>query len=143
MSDSLQEVVALPDGQAKRSDDPQRLRGTAHTPKTQPKDLGQSTHAPAAGARPKRDTQSGLVAGGGRPRGPVEPHSAAEIAHHAMISQPGDVPFDRQFGVQSVGVSAAPGAQPEKPDKFPHPRQGSAGDPRTPGIAKRSKKEDE
>lgn len=143
MSDSLQEVRALPEGQAKGSDEPHRLRGTARTPKAQPKEAAQSTHALAAGTPPKREAQNGSQAGGSRPRGPVEPHSAADIAHHAAVSQPGPVPFERQFGVQSVGVSAVPGEQGKTPDKRQHPRQGSMGDPGPPASAKRSKQEDE
>lgn len=125
MSDSLQEVQALPGGLARQVEEPDHLSGTAHTPKVQPPEASQTTHASAAGSRPEGNHESGGEAGGTKPRGPIVPYSAAEIAQRAAASQPGAVLFERQFGAQSVGVSVTPVEQREKPE---HPRQGSMGD---------------
>lgn len=125
MSDSLQEVRALPDEALRHTEQLQLLKGVARTPERPEGELARERHMTEAGEA-ELEPGRGAAAGGTHPRGPVQRYSAVEIAERAAKSAPGAVAFARQFGAHSVGTSGYP-AQRREPKE--HPRRGQRGNP--------------
>ncbi|GAC1316128.1 MAG: hypothetical protein NVSMB2_08660 [Chloroflexota bacterium] len=125
MSDDRRDPLTEREHSESDSEGAKRLGGFARTPDRQSVAVV-NQHAPAAGKPPRVGQQSGFASGGTRPRGRIEPYSAAEIVQRATSSAPGVTTLERQYGARRVSV--APDAT-EPSATAEHPRRGSRGNP--------------